>query len=114
MNKKKRWELLREYNLFVKNHTKLNYMDFLNLQTIGRLAKKHHKLAEDNCNGTIEEEDYLKQKEKIESKIKEVAGWFAGLNVFFQHNPRGTTVKLTHDKQSHQMTTDYYYLIGLR
>lgn len=62
-----------------------------------RIGNDLHKWYEESCNGTVEDALYEQSTdtlyEKADKKAKEL-----GLHIFYQTDPRGATIYLSHDK----------------
>jgi hypothetical protein len=60
------------------------------LRQLMRLAKKHHRLAEQACNEDVPED----HRERCETAIRAVCAKMRGCIPVFSGDPRGATVKL--------------------
>jgi len=99
---------------FGQKHPDFDYKDMDIIKRVGRLARKHHRQAENDCNGEgyIKGEFYRCDNEKayindetvfyleglkIANKIRAIVNNTEKFTVEFQGDPRGNTVKLDYE-----------------
>lgn len=58
------------------------------------LEKRAHKLAEDDCNFGVPEEEYDKRAERIKSQVAKIFGGKLPMGFFINGDPRGFALKI--------------------
>jgi len=98
MKLSKNYEILWEGVMLQSRIKEFRCDDLEVLQKIDRIAKKFHRMCEDSCNGTIQEEAYELKEERLRGKVVKLSLQFSfPCVVKFQHDPRGAEVKLSCD-----------------
>lgn len=62
-----------------------------------RYGQQLKQIYEDSCNGIIEETEYIYQVDMI-TRFTDKHAKELGLKIFYQTDPRGATIYLSHDK----------------
>lgn len=77
----------------------MTWEQFQLFQRFGILERKHKRLCEENCNGTITDEKYEAQDAALKKRAAAIAGQL-GLTMKSQGDPRGITLRLVKDNDS--------------